>query len=160
MAIGTLRRRWRWLRVGQTQIQPYPNGGLTIEDKAMLNGHLVLIGTCVPTPFTEMLKDDIDEVFLNTDEFAIDGLYNTVDDESFTIQGIFDDPYALANPSVTVGMQSIGPTFKCELADINDNSLGLGPRKGDTLEVCGTVYQVVIHKPDGVGLVVLYLQKY
>lgn len=115
---------------------------------------------CPTTVFTDRLLDDIDEVFLNTEEFAIVGTYTTATGVTFDINGIFDAAYIESNPEVTMGLQSIGPMFKCSLQNILDNGGCTDVKQGDIIAICGIEYQIVESHPDGLGLTNLILHKY
>ena len=160
MAYGTINRNreiWRWLRAGQNRIMPIPDGSFDVADLVMLTGFIYVITTCAISDFETMLLDDIDDIFINTLEFARIGYYIDVDDNMYALNGIFDDPTVMQTPSTTIGIQSIGPTFKCSLANIK--ALSNGVRKGDRLKICGQVYRVIESQSDGVGITTLILHK-
>jgi len=158
---GKFRRKWRWLKAGFIQIMPYPNGRITQADAQMINNILyIAVHSCPETDFSKLLSNDIDDVFLNVTEFAVTGLFIDVDDNRYSLEGIFDDPYVESIPDTILGVQSVGPTFKCKLKDIMDKSTNRGVRKGDHIQLCGIDYDIIESQPDGVGLTVLILQKF
>lgn len=106
--------------------------------------------------FSDQLDDDIDNMFLADGEFAIPGIYVDIDSNSYTIYGIFDDSYVLSQPGSEVGVQSVGPVFKCKLSDIE--SVSSSVRKGDKILINGINYSIQDSQPDGVGLTILTLK--
>lgn len=156
----TVRQNWAWRKRGKVRWLPLPVDTLGIREMYLIAGFYYVL-TCVETEFEESLVDDLDNVFfdLTDQEFASKAWYTNVDDETYVLSGIFDDPYAESNPDTTIGLQSIMPQFKCELADVINEV-----RKGDKIKICvrgvNRRFKVIESQPDGTGLTVLMLHKY
>lgn len=88
-------------------------------------------------------------VFLNTYEFGVTATFTGLSGAP-TIDGIFDDPSALANANV----MSTDPFFRCRTADIPS-----GAGDGTRLQVNATDYTIRNLEPDGTGMTVLQLEK-
>jgi len=151
------RARWRWLRAGQNQFMPYPDDEIDIYDRYMINGFLFFV-TCTPSDFQSELNTDINEVFLNPLEFATTAIYTDADNNSFPINGIYDDPYQEVIPETEIGIQSQGPRFKVNLCDL------VNPvRPGDKIKICvcnkSQRFTIIKSEPDGVGLTDLILHR-
>jgi hypothetical protein len=116
----------------------------------------LVIPTACKNDFNVDLDTDIDEVFLNSDDFTTEAIYTDIDLNQYIIYGIFDDPYVSSQPDTEIGVQSVGPTFKCKLSDIEDISGSV--RKGDKILICEKEYRVQESQPDGVDLTVLTLK--
>lgn len=154
----TVRQNWAWRKRGKARWLPLPIDTFTLREMYLIQGFYWLV-TCTESDFEKSLVEDLDNVFFNTDEFASKGIYTNVDGNSYELTGIFDDPYEESNPDTTIGLQSIHPQFKCELADIID-----GVRKNDSIKICvrGTNrrFKIIESQPDGTGLTVLMLHQY
>lgn len=92
---------------------------------------------------TDILAD-ISDVFFNSDEFADDGVLNSIT----AIKVIFDDGFVAAQ-----GRESSSPTALCISTDVADVV------HGNTLEINGTTYFVTGIQPDGTGTTLLILSK-
>lgn len=126
-----------------------------ISTGTLLASSMIIPAQC-KNEFRTELDEDIDGVFLAEDEFTVQAVYTDVDANSYMIYGIFDDPFAMSQPDTEIGLQSIGPTFKCKLSDIEDISGEV--RKGDKILICEREYSIQESQPDGVGLTTLILK--
>lgn len=112
---------------------------------------------CPKTPFEQLLFDDINEVFLNDSEFAVIGMYTDKFSKTYEIKGIFNDPHVESDPDTTIGVTSQKPSFRCELSEITKRSGSVN--RGDQIEVCPNIYEVVDTQPNGVGMTTLILHE-
>jgi len=158
---NTVRQYWAWRRRGKVRWLPLPVDTIDIPDMYLIAGFFFVL-SCVETEFEADLRTDLEDTFFNiaddVQEFASIAWYTNVDQETYILAGIFDDPYEDSNPDNAIGLQSIGPTFKCELAKIINT-----PRKDDSIKVCvrgvNRRFKVIESRPDGTGLTVLILHK-
>lgn len=147
-----VRRMWAWRKRGAVRWLPLPRDTLGIPAMYTLLGLFYLPGYCTPSEFQECLEADLNDVFFNTDDFAVNALYTDVDDSSYVIPGIYNYPYSEPIPDTTIGVQSIAPVFKVQESDIIGEV-----RKGDRLKLCQGSFRIISAKPDGVGCLDLIL---
>ncbi|MDX1602015.1 MAG: hypothetical protein R3209_03025 [Salinimicrobium sediminis] len=108
--------------------------------------------------FLQTLEDDLD-IFLNPDEFAVTVEYNAVlEGEVVEISGLWDDPFATANPETQMNVQSKQQTLRVKEHEIPGGKV----RPGDfftiiapALYASATQYFCKESQPDGVGLVTI-----
>lgn len=94
--------------------------------------------------------EDLDN-FLDTKEFAVSGILSFQAGGFETIKVIFDDPYLNAE----IGEYELDTTNPRVLGKQKDLQAA---RRGDTLEIAGTVYDVLTGpQPDGTGMAMLAL---
>ncbi len=150
----TVRRHWAWRKRGDARWLPMPIDPIDIPQMYTFMGFYYISILCVVPKFKEYLEDDLDDVFINTDEFAIPGIYIDSENNSYSLPGIYSYPYQEASPDVTVGMQSMAPIYKIQESDI----VGV-VKRGDKLKICHGTFEVVEARPDGVGVMDLTLHK-
>jgi hypothetical protein len=93
--------------------------------------------------------DDLDTCF-STDDFAVEGIFET-SEGSVTVNGYFTD----ATDAVTINdtrIEATEPTFQCRTTEIED------VRQGDTLTIDDTEYEVKRIQRVGIGVSVCYLK--
>lgn len=153
----TVRKNWAWRKRGKVRWLPLPIDKIGIPEMYLIQGFYFLI-ICTPSDFADDLEADINDVFLNIEEFATKGYYTDVEDNMYEIPGIYDDPYEESLPETTIGIQSRGPRFK-----VQESDLITGVRKGDKINICvrgdNKSFEIVEKQPDGVGLVDLILHE-
>lgn len=154
----TVRQNWAWRKRGKSRWLPLPVDTLGIREMYILTGNY-FVTSCSITDFEQDLITDLEDVFFNAQEHASKAWYTNVDEETYMLYGIFDDPYAESVPDTTIGLQSIGPRFKVELAKVIN-----GVRKDDRIKICvrgvNRRFKVIESQPDGTGLTELILHQY
>ena len=96
---------------------------------------------------------DIEEVFLNNEEFAEDGTYHFKSGATKIISGIFDRDYLSVDPDTGAEVQSRNPKFAVASRDINEV-----PTPDDYIIIRGVNYRIIEVHPDGTGITDLILQ--
>jgi hypothetical protein len=91
------------------------------------------------------LLTDLDDLFLNNEEFAVDVIYAAV-----TFQGIFDDGF-IDSADDGIAVESTAPQVQVKTTDVAAASLG------DNITVDGTVYKIIGKQPDGTGMSLILL---
>lgn len=97
------------------------------------------------------VENDADRAtFFSTAEFATAATWR--DSENFfdarTVNGIFENAYV-----VVAGVESRRPVFRCAEGDLPVL------KHNDELDIDGSTYTIVEPRPDGVGTVLLILEK-
>ncbi|MBA7559895.1 hypothetical protein ES708_01513 [subsurface metagenome] len=95
---------------------------------------------------------DIDDVFLDEDDFAVSAVWTDAEEEEYTISGIFDAPSQQVNPATGL-VETTAPQFETAVASVS------GIARGDTLVIDGTTYYVLNHQPDGAGMTTIILSE-
>lgn len=95
--------------------------------------------------FKQDLTTDLDDVFLDNEEFAVDVIYNTV-----TFGGIFDDGF-IDSADDGIAVESTAPQVQVKTSDVTAAS------HGDSITVDGTVYKIIGKQPDGTGMSLILL---
>lgn len=94
--------------------------------------------------------EDLD-AFLQTDEFAIVATVHAQEGASFSVTGIFDEPYLDADLG-EYALDTTQPRFLCKMRDV---AMVL---RGDTFVVDGSTFDVMSGpQRDGTGMAVLRL---
>lgn len=96
--------------------------------------------------FKDDLTNDLD-VFLNSDEFAVDVTYNAA-----TIQGIFDAEFSSAVEG-EVGIESTVPQVLVKTSDVPNVA------HNETMTINSVVYSVIGIQPDGTGVTLILLSE-
>jgi hypothetical protein len=96
--------------------------------------------------FKDDLTNDL-EIFLNSDEFAVDVTYL-----GNTIQGIFDDEFSSAVQG-EMGVESTVPQVLLRTSDVPNVA------HGETMTINSVVYQVIGIQPDGTGMTLILLSE-
>ena len=91
-------------------------------------------------------------VFFETDDFGTAATYTPSGGSSSTVNGIFDNDYALADPLGGVGVGSADPRFVCRTVDVATAA------NGDALVVNSVTYTVCNVEDDGTGVTTLVLE--
>lgn len=97
------------------------------------------------------LSDDmVDDLngLLNTDEFAVEAIFNSVD----TINVIFDNSSVPVLDVDTGGIIMAGPQATCKSSDVPD-------AKGKTLKIDTVIYYIKEAQDDGTGVTILRLSR-
>lgn len=90
------------------------------------------------------LESDADRAeFLNTDDFGIVATY-----QGSSINGIFDFQFVEIN-----GVEATRPTFLTTVKDMPDNP------HDNTIVIDSINYTIIGHQPDGVGIILLILER-
>lgn len=71
------------------------------------------------------------------------------------VTGIFDEQYVLAKGSAEAGVETLGPAVFLRLEDLPEDPEDDEP----TVTIRGVEYRVVERRPDGLGGIVLALQR-
>jgi len=100
----------------------------------------------------EDILTDIADVFLDTDEFADEGVWCNRYSEEKTINGIFDDEYEQVNPATGM-IETTAPQFQVATSDID------GMLRSETVTIGGTTYYIIGIHPDGTGMTTLILSE-
>jgi hypothetical protein len=93
-------------------------------------------------------EDDLDD-FFDTDEFAIDIVYN-----GKTLNAIFDDEFAAIEAGYS-SIDSSDPQIMLKSSDVEDNNMA----DGDTISISGESFLIHSKQPDGTGVTTLILKK-
>lgn len=100
----------------------------------------------MPSPSWEDL-----DVFLDADDFAVPASISFQDGGTRSLNGIYSDPYMDARLG-EFDLNTRNPRLLCKEAD------GVGVRRGDTLTVDGTVYDILdVAQATGDGMAYLQL---
>lgn len=110
--------------------------------------------------FQRDLENDLEDIFLDEDDFAITGTYIPNTGNQYFLDGIYDDPFLSQDIQQSADIQSVEITFKVQYDDILIQSGGAGCRDGDKILIKGTTFNVIEARPDGVGVVKLILHRY
>jgi hypothetical protein len=95
--------------------------------------------------FKEDLITDLDDVFLDNEEFAVDVIYNSV-----TFQGIFDDEF-IGAVDERLAVESTAPQVQVKTSDVT------GALHGETITVGSVDYKIAGIQPDGTGMTIILL---
>ena len=106
------------------------------------------------SPFELLLNSDLDSVFFNNQEFARSVSYTHTTGESRVYNVIFDEPFIEANPGSEISINITNPQVK-----IKQDAFVRYPMKGDSLVYKGVIFVVDAIRPDGVGVMLLYLHR-
>jgi len=96
---------------------------------------------------------DIENVFLNQEEFAEIGEYHYYDGTVVIVNGIFDNDYIEADVNASARIQTLNPRFL-----ISTRKLPKATKQNDFIIIRGKNYRVVERHDDGTGITDLYLQ--
>ena len=91
-------------------------------------------------------------VFFGTDDFGSAATYTPSGGSASTVNGIFDNDYALADPLGGVGVGSSDPRFICRTSDVS------AAANGDALVVNSVTYTIRNVEDDGTGVTTLVLE--
>lgn len=100
----------------------------------------------------EDILSDIEDVFLDTDEFAESAVWTDSDDTDHTIAGIFDAPGEEINMATGV-VETTAPQLECASSDVS------GITRGDKIVIGSTTYYFLYQTPDGTGMTTLMLSE-
>jgi len=105
--------------------------------------------------FKADLESDLDEVFLNPDEFAEPiTVTPTASGPAFAVNAIFDRESQEVDPDTSIPVISENP-----VARIQESDLPSPIEKGDEATVRTVIYLIIKAEPDGVGTIKLFLHK-
>lgn len=104
--------------------------------------------------FSLSLERDMDAVFFNIGEFAESIPYSHKNGPSVTYSAIFDDPTASAGLISEVEVLAWRPQLR-----LKESALRMPPSKGDTCMVRGARYRTIEYNSDGVGTILIYLER-
>ena len=90
---------------------------------------------------------DVNDVFLNNDEFSVDILYNAA-----TIRGIFDNDFAVAVEGEN-GVETTVPAVQVNSTEV------ASAVQGETMTINSIVYKITGIHPDGTGMTVILLSQ-
>jgi hypothetical protein len=111
------------------------------------------VSACTQNDFAIGLKNDLNNIFFNSQEFAVSARYihrlNTQTPQIYAV--IFDDPHATMKAG-DGEYSSIRPQFQ-----IAQHKLKYAISKKDEVTICGIKYIVDEYMTDGVGVVTVYL---
>lgn len=102
----------------------------------------------------DLMDSDLDNLFFNTDDFAVEAVYTPKAGEAYTIKGYFDREFKDVNPGGEIAVISNTPRFRTA-----EKSLKAAPGPGDRLTVNNVVYSIKEPQPDGTGIIDLYLHR-
>ena len=97
------------------------------------------------TTFKQDIISDIDDTFLDSDEFAVDVTYKAA-----TIQGIFDDGF-IDSADDDIAVESTAPQVQVNSTDV------VGALHGETMTINSVVYKITGIQPDGTGMTLIML---
>lgn len=100
------------------------------------------------------MDSDLQNVFFNEDDFAIDAVYYPSIGGSYHIKVIFDSAYESVNVEGTIPIASTAPVLRVREADINP-----APAPGDVVLIKSVRYGVIEPEPDGHGVLKLRLNE-
>lgn len=126
-----------------------PNG---INANAQFGSMQLLL--VVRSAFDLLLRQDLVNVFFNAKEFATPVSYTHISGESSSYLGIFDEPFNGTNPGTDLEVITTVPQVR-----LRQDDLKRYPTKGDTCSIRGITYTVQNARPDGVGVMMLYLHR-
>lgn len=126
-----------------------PNG---IASSIQLGVSTITVDTLAD--FHSIMHGDLLNVFFNKKEFAIAVAYTHVTGEIKSYSGIFDEPYAGMGPGSELQVMSATPQVR-----IRQSELARYPAKGDKCAIKGVVFVVDSARPDGLGVVTIFLQR-
>lgn len=106
----------------------------------------------VRTEFKDQLHADLDNVFYNLSEFAMNITYIYRNGESNTIPVIFDEESQVMDLESEVGVITTEPQFHCH----SDKFL-YNPDKGDSVVINNREFKVKEAMPDSTGVTVVTL---
>lgn len=101
--------------------------------------------------FLKQTQIDIEETFLNPDEFAEPVIYKYKSGGTLNTYGIVDEEFLLVTPETEVGVMSTDP-----YVIMQTNKFTKRPEDGDTMVMRGKNYRVMREEPDGTGVSVVY----
>lgn len=97
--------------------------------------------------------------FLDLDEFALSVVITPSGGSPSTVNGIFDDEYALIGELDGVeGVSTSNPVFLVRSGDVAGLSL-IGAQLAVTIDAVERTFSIVESKPDGTGMTVLRLHE-
>lgn len=126
-----------------------PNGFTT--NTTLGTTTLVLV---VRSSFQSIMHSDLINVFFNQKEFAEPVAYSHMTGENKAYLGIFNEPYMGTNPGTEIEVITTVPQVR-----IRQDAFARYPTKGDTCIIRGVTYSVTNARPDGVGVMLLYLNR-
>jgi hypothetical protein len=101
----------------------------------------------------EQMADDLDRVFLNTDDFGDVAVYTALPSgQQKTINVIFDDSFKALDVA-TMEFATSQPQVFAKSSDVT------GIKQADTVLVNGVIYTVTDIQPDGTGLTLIILRR-
>ena len=102
--------------------------------------------------FMKQTRQDIDEGFLNENEFGEEILYDYNDgSEPQPMSAIVDDEYFTSDPQSEIGVMSSQP-----FVIVATNKFKLKPDEGHTMKIRGMRFKVMREEPDGTGISMIY----
>lgn len=104
--------------------------------------------------FESLLNSDLDRVFFNSSEFARPVSYTHITGETRVYNAIFDEPFSDVSPGSELSVNITTPQLK-----IKQDAFVRYPMKGDSLTFKGVIFVVDAIRPDGVGVMLLYLHR-
>ena len=102
--------------------------------------------------FQQQLDDDIENVFLNPNDFGVVATYNPKSDAPYLIRCIFTESHKDIDLGGEVMVSSTHPHCVVRATDI----VG-GPHVGDGITINSINYNIYDQQPDGYGIVDLEL---
>jgi hypothetical protein len=126
-----------------------PNGFAT--NTTLGTTTLVLV---VRSSFQSIMHSDLINTFFNQKEFAESVSYAHATGEAKAYLGIFNEPYIGTNPGGDVEVITTVPQVR-----IRQDAFARYPTKGDTCIIRGVTFTVTNARPDGVGVMLIYLNR-
>jgi hypothetical protein len=102
--------------------------------------------------FKDDLLSDIEDVFLDTDEFATSAIWTDSESEEHTIAGIFDAAGEQVNMATGL-VETTMPQLQCAISSVS------GIAKGNKIVINSITYYFLYQRPDGTGMTILYLSE-
>ena len=102
--------------------------------------------------FAEDLLTDLDDNFLNTDEFAKTGTFTHSGGGPVSVKVQFWNEYQVSDP-LRIEAENLNPFAFGKASDFS------GAVKNDTLAIDGVTYYIGTKEPDGMGMVKLNLSR-
>ncbi len=96
---------------------------------------------------------DIEDVFINPEEFGEPATYVYEDGTEIALNGIFDNDFISVDPGSGAPVQGRNPRFVVPTAKLPKE-----PTVNDHVIVRGINYRVIESQPDGTGLTDLFFQ--
>ena len=97
--------------------------------------------------FKDDMLTDLDDTFLDNEEFAVDITYNAL-----TIQGVFDNEFSSAVEG-EMGIESTVPQVFVKSSDVSSAA------HGETMAIDSVVYKIIGIQPDGTGMTLILLSE-
>ena len=108
----------------------------------------------IRSTFSKMLDEDLESTFFCEEEFAVSVPYSHKNGPATTYSALFDNPSASAGLLSDVETLAWRPQLR-----IIESKLKAPPAKGDQVVVKGCRYRVTEYTSDGVGTMLIFLER-